>query len=186
MKKNLFFNLVNISIQAQCSPTNLFLRHWLSEWGYQLSGLVRTVIIPPVGVLRTVEFVWREVLLSETTTIQTFLHKLLINHTCCCVVLWLRLQPTVYHGKREIDVFHLKSHHIITMSRRGTAGTSCFLLLGTDAVTLAGAGTKHRYRQTGDGFIPHLNSAFFLTLTIRQRHHIPHTISLIFGPVLTL
>ncbi len=40
-------------------------------------------------------------------------------------MLWLRFWPTTHRGKRQVDIFHLKSHHIIIESRcrtvRGTA-----------------------------------------------------------------
>ncbi len=71
-----------------------------------------------------------------------------------CVVIEIL---THNRGKRQIDVFHLESFHIITVSRRETAGTSCFSLPRMDAVASAGADTKHQYRQTGGSYFSTFN-----------------------------
>ncbi len=74
----------------------------LSKLIYTNDHYVAREALPP-----TAEYVERS-LLSETTEIQKCLHKLMND------------KPTMHRGKRQIEVFHWKSHHNITMSRRGT------------------------------------------------------------------
>ncbi len=132
---------------------NTFVREWVNEWDDQPSELVRPVIMLPEGISPTVEWVWREVWPSKTTKIQKCLLKLLNNHTdvviLCCN--WDSDPPCILERDKYM-FFSLESFHIITVSRRVTAGTSCFSLPRMDAVTSTGAGPKHQYRQTGSGY----------------------------------
>ncbi len=79
------------------------------------------------GFLPNVECVSKEVWLNETTKIQKCLQKLFNNHID--VVTLCRIEIPTHHAllKETNNIFRLKSHHIIIVSRHGTAGpTSCY------------------------------------------------------------
>ncbi len=69
----------------------------------------------------------------------------------------MRFWPTMHHGKKQIDIFRLKSHQIITLSRRGIAGPTAVLpasrCWGNDRRCCPSKSCKkHWYRQTGGGY----------------------------------
>ncbi len=71
-------------------------------------------------------------------------------------------------GQRQIDDFHLTSHHMITMSRRRMAGTSCLLLARADTVAWAGAersvSSDRRVKAPFSTHIQNFSNSY-------QRHH---------------
>ncbi len=83
----------------------------------------------------------------------------------------------MHHGEKQLVIFHLKSHHIITMSRCRTDGnTSCLSLLRTDAVTKLPWEPSDRWRLLS----PQINSPFF-----KFTSKTPHKTTLLFySPVI--
>ncbi len=117
------------------STTNVFVCEWATEfhdWSdthfYFLIGCSLFKINPREhwlrcqrNILPTVEWVWGDVWLIETTKSQKCLHKLL-NYYIDVVILccdWDSDPPFIVVTDKR--VFCLKSHHIITMSRCGAA-----------------------------------------------------------------
>ncbi len=147
------------------------------------------VITLPGGVSPSVEWVWKELWLSETTKIQKCLHKLLNNHIDFDIVLWLWFWPTMHRGKRQ--TFFTSNH--ITLSpwvdSRTTSGTSCPSLPTTDqnrrCLPLAGADMKeHRFRKTCCSFFS--SYKFAILLNSYHHHYTTDNLSTLCGPVMWL
>ncbi len=168
---------------------------WVSEWvRHQISGLVDSHYSVLTGCCpvkinphkrslchqEVFHQLWNKcgaVLLTDKTKSQRGLHKLLNNHIDVVILCGSRFWSTVHRGKRQIDIFHLKSQHIITVS---IITVSTHQTVGNTAVLPLPASRCHDQSDRRLAATFHISIQHFFFKSSKT----PHTTTwLFFGPV---